>query len=307
MTSPVPILILGIQRSGTTYAANLLAAHPEIAAVTDARHQGVHESVFFSHFARMFGDWSVTENRDAAVAEFLRSDYFVLCRADAAETRAAMLLAPTAAEAFRRVMDAVATRAGAKAWLEKSPHHTLLADRIAADLPDAQFLCVTRETEDFIRSRLWSFGRVPPPYPRRAALIAKACASNVLHGRYMAGLTRRLGPARVHHIRYDQLRRDADVALDPLLCQIGLRPQAGRRPAFAPNSSFANAAERHAALSRADRVLIRMFDLAMRALPQPLLMMLQRRIADTRPMAFPQWVRTPAIAGARDIEAGKGP
>ncbi|MEZ5798365.1 MAG: sulfotransferase [Paracoccaceae bacterium] len=304
--TPVPILVLGIQRSGTTFAANLLAAHPQISAVTDRRHQGVHESVFFSHYARIFGDWSDPEARAAAVAEFLRSDYFILCQADPAATRAAMLAAPTAGAAFRSVMQDLAQRSGALAWLEKSPHHTLLAEAIAAELPDAVFLCLTRDTAALVRSRLWSFGRVPPAYPARAALILKACASNVFHDRYLAGLTQRLGSARVCHLRYDRLQADPDAALDPLLHQLGLRPLAGRRPAFAPNSSFGSEAQRRAALGTTDLALIHLFTALARMLPQILLRALQRRLSRNRPAEFPHWVRTPEISGDFDARPAKG-
>lgn len=297
MTRPAPIFVLGIQRSGTTFAANLLAAHPAIAAVAAARHRGVHESVFFSHFARVFGDWSDEASRSAAVGAFLQSDYFVLCDLDAKVIGPGMQAAPTPGAAFRLVMDALALREGAGAWIEKSPHHTLLADDIARDLPEAHFLCITRGMEDFVRSRLWSFGRRPPGYPRRALLIARACASNAFHDRYMKGLARRLGPGRVHRLTYAALKADPDLALDPLLRGLGLPPLAGRRPAFAPNSSFADEAARKAALTGTDRALIALCTGLVGLVPQPLLQALQRRLSRRRPAEFPQWVRTPEIAG----------
>ncbi|MEX0303588.1 MAG: sulfotransferase, partial [Leisingera sp.] len=36
----IPVFVLGLQRSGTTLAANLLAAQPGIAAVAAKHHQG---------------------------------------------------------------------------------------------------------------------------------------------------------------------------------------------------------------------------------------------------------------------------
>ncbi|MEZ5911952.1 MAG: sulfotransferase [Paracoccaceae bacterium] len=112
---PVPVFVLGIQRSGTTLAANLLAAHPEIAAVVAARHQGVHESVFFSHFARVFGPWQNNEARARAAEAFCRSDYARLAGQCGAECEAAMRAAPSPEAAFRAVMDRLAREQKARA------------------------------------------------------------------------------------------------------------------------------------------------------------------------------------------------
>ena len=76
--SPMPLFVLGAQRSGTTWTANLLAAHPQVAAVQSDDHFGIHESIFFSHFARAFGDLDDDANFDRFVAQFVTSDYYVL-------------------------------------------------------------------------------------------------------------------------------------------------------------------------------------------------------------------------------------
>lgn len=305
MSQPVPLFILGLQRSGTTYAANLLAAHPGVAAITHARHRGVHESLFFSHFARVFGDWTDPVARDRAVAAFVASDYFRLTGLEAATMAPAMRGAADAGAAFRLVMNAVARRGGRPVWVEKSPHHTLQAVAIARMLPDAHFLCVTRAIPGFVRSRLWAYGRRPPGYPARAGRILRACGSAVFHERFMAALPARIGAARVHPVRYDDLARDPDAALAPVLAALGLAPLAGRRPGFSANSSFASAAGRDAALGPADRAVLAAAAALARAVPQPLLTAMQRRAARRRPAAFPDWVRTVDISGPAHETGGR--
>lgn len=243
----VPIFVLGMQRSGTTFAANLLAAHPEIAAVTAPQHQGVHESVFFSHFARLHGDWQNPAAKARALAGFFQSDYFLLTGLKA--TDFAGPPAQDAASFFRNVMDQYAARSGARAWVEKSPHHTLLADHIAAAFPDARFVCLIRDPVDLLASRLWSYGRAPPSYPRRAATVLQACASCVFHSRFLMDFGRRLGTDRVFCIDYATLKANPEAALAEVLSSCGLQPLAGLRPAFRPNSSFASQADR----ARTDR------------------------------------------------------
>lgn len=288
--TPRPLFVLGLQRSGTTLAANLLAAHPDIAAVTAERHRGVHESVFFSHFARIYGDWNDPDARARAVQAFLDSDYFLLTGLARDSAINDGMAAAQPGDFFRAVMDALAQRLGRIAWVEKSPHHTLLADEIATALPDACFLCVRRDSADLLRSRLWSYGRVPPPYPRRAAALLRGCASNRFHIGQMEAFARRVGPKRALFVDFDALRADPDAALAPFLEAAGLATLGGARPAFAANSSFKDQDQRARALTQIDTLVIRAAEAGMRALPQPVLAALRRRIAARRPLTLPAWV-----------------
>ena len=62
-------------------------------------------------------------------------------------------------------------------WLEKSPHHTLMADQLARDFPDARFLCIVRDPRSNYLSMLrWDQRR----------------------GRNIEGLVGRYVPVRIH-------------------------------------------------------------------------------------------------------------
>ncbi|MFY0311261.1 sulfotransferase [Leisingera sp. D0M16] len=292
-----PVFVLGLQRSGTTLAANLLAAQPGIAAVAAEHHHGVHESVYFSHFSPAMEPWPGPGWRADAAGDFLRSEYYRLTGRSRQWGEVAAEASASPAELFCRVMDDLAQRQGASVWVEKSPHHTLLADRIAKAVPSALFLCVSRASPGFLRSRLWSYGRCPPPYPRRAVLIGRACASNVFHRRCMQRLRRQLGKDRVFAADFEALRSDPGRALAPLLAAAGLPNAALRPPGYAPNSSFASQSQRKQALTATDLVTVKVSETLARAVPQVLLSALQRRIARRRPTMFPAWV-WPASAAA---------
>jgi hypothetical protein len=108
---PTPIFVLGKHRSGTTWLANLLCQHPQIAGVQHARHHGIHESAFFSHVYGRYGDLAVWSRYAEFVEVVAASDYFRLAGA----TREFLYsLWPTSYEGvFRAVMDRFAAQRGA--------------------------------------------------------------------------------------------------------------------------------------------------------------------------------------------------
>jgi hypothetical protein len=281
-----PIFVLGLQRSGTTWIGNLLAAHPEVAALTDARHHGIHESLFFSHFARAW-NWRDPAQRARAINAFLASDYGRLLALSPAEAMA-VRQAETAAAAFALAMDLVAAREGRAVWVEKSPHHTRCAEQIARALPGAVFVAIHRDTVSLLHSRLGAYGRRPPRGAARAWAILRAAASNVWHRRLVDRLARR-HPGRVVRLDFEGFRAGGDTARGQLLAALGLGPAPGLTPAFAPNSSFRSEADRGRALSRADRVLARVAGALVACLPDALLLA-ARALTGERRVTFPAWV-----------------
>ncbi|MEM1398423.1 MAG: sulfotransferase [Pseudomonadota bacterium] len=285
-SATIPVFILGIQRSGTTWVANLLAAHPAIAAVKAERHHGVHESVYFSHFARCYGPWEDASARARFLKAFLASDYFSLTGLD--PTGFADTDARSYAAFFREVMDRFAADNDRHIWLEKSPHHTLLGDELAKAYPDAVFICIIRPTMDLLRSRLWSFGRTPPPYPKRLAVIARACVSNAFHRRSLVGFAAR--HARAFSLDYADLSADPLAALAPLWPALKLDPPEKLESAFAANTSFGSATQRKRALTATDRAVARAFIAAVTLVPQSILIAAHRLITTRRKPVFPRWV-----------------
>jgi hypothetical protein len=169
---PTPVFVLGLERSGTTWLANILANHPRTVAVQSEDHFGVHESIFFSHFARAYGDLAEDSNFRAFARDFTTSDYYLLTGLPPdwlLERRPRSY-----PEAFRAVMEEMARRrGGADVWVEKSPSHTLLADKLAAAFPDARFVGIVRRPQAVIASQLRVTGKAPPRYPSRVASLLR--------------------------------------------------------------------------------------------------------------------------------------
>ncbi len=251
--NPTPIFVLGLQRSGTTWLANCLGGHPLIAAVESAEHRGIHESIFFSHFARAFGDLRQDDNFRRFVGAFTTCDYFLLSGMN--RDRFLADCPRDYAGAFRLVMDHVAERAGADYWLEKSPDHTMLGPELATLFPDARFVGILREPDALMRSRLWAYGRRPPGPVLRIPRVLAGGVSISLHARALADFCRRSDRALL--LTYEELLDDTRGTLervtDFLGCDFDDTMLAVR---YAPNTSFKNPARPTGTLTRPDKVVL---------------------------------------------------
>lgn len=104
------VFVLGLQRSGTTWVANMLHGSGSVAAVAAEDHRGVHESLFFSHFARAFTPLSNRDTCAAFRAAFVSSDYWLLGGLPDETLDDIMSSAKDHAAVFEAMMDAVADR-----------------------------------------------------------------------------------------------------------------------------------------------------------------------------------------------------
>lgn len=284
--SAVPVFVLGLQRSGTTWLANCLGGHPRVAAVEAPEHRGVHESIFFSHFARAFGDLDDEENFRRFAEAFTTCDYFLLSGCD----REAYVAARphSYAAAFGWVMDDLATRSAATHWLEKSPDHTLLGPDLAALFPDARFVGIRRDAAALLRSRLWAFGRTPPGPVRRIPRVLRGAFSISLHTRALEHFCASCDRAVM--VSYEDLRADTPGVLrrigDFLGCGFAPEMLAER---FAANTSFAGPARDKKRLTHLDRAVLKFAGAVARIVPWPLLAALHRKSPGQQDVDWPQW------------------
>jgi len=286
--SAVPIFVLGLQRSGTTWLANCLAGHPAVAAVEAAEHRGIHESIFFSHFARAWPDLDDDKAFAAFAAAFTSSDYFLLSGCDPEAFRS--LRPRDHAAAFRWVMEDVARRAGATHWLEKSPDHTMLGPDLAARFPDARFVAILRRPADLLRSRLWAFGRTPPGPIRRVPRVLRGGLSISLHARALEHFCAACERATL--VRYEDLKADPKGVLARLgdFVGCGFHPDM-LAERYAPNTSFADVGQEGPAprLAGLDHGVLGIAQTLASPIPWSLLASIQRRSHDRRGVVWPDW------------------
>lgn len=284
-----PVFVLGLQRSGTTWIANLLASSDAVAAVAAEEHQGVHESIFFSHFATAFGPFEDAEARARFRAAFAASDYFLLSGLPEAALDQAIAQATDHAGVFAAIMDALAARDGCAFWLEKSPHHTLLAEQLARRFPKARFVCVTRTSPGLVASRLAAYGRTPPRGLKRGADILRGALVNAFYVRRLRRFA--AGCDRALLLRYEDFVADEGDGRRKLCRFLGPGITPGTMESrFAPNSSHSGTGTRH--LSIVDRLLVALGDGIGWLVPLRLLETIERRRRRVRGVDWPDWVWT---------------
>lgn len=232
---PTPIFVLGLQRAGTTWVANCLGGHPDIAVIEAEDHRGAHESIFFSHFARAYGDLGDEAGYRRFLQDFMACDYFLL--SGVSEQRYTARRHRSYPEAFAGLMDLVAADRGCRFWLEKSPDHTPLARRLSRDFPTARFVCVVRDAAGLARSRLWAYGRGGPRWYDRALRIVKGGIAISFYQRLLADFCAH--EQRSLLVRYDDLVADTESGLREVTDFIGCGFDPGvLAERFAPNTSF---------------------------------------------------------------------
>lgn len=76
LKKPIPIFIVGVQRTGTTWIANIISNNSNVTACGAEKHKGIHESAFFSKLLGYCGDLKDNNKFIEFVSIFSKSDYF---------------------------------------------------------------------------------------------------------------------------------------------------------------------------------------------------------------------------------------
>lgn len=287
---PTPVFVLGLQHSGTTWLASILAQHSRVAAVVSAEQRGIHESILFSHFAPAYGDLNDDANFERFATDFTSSGFYLLSGADPSWL---WDLRPRSyAEALRALMEEVARRrGGADLWIEKSPDHTLLAEELAEAFPDARFVGITRRPQTAIASRMWGGGRRPPPYPARLRVLLALSAWRTGE-RWLKRFSR--DRDRCFLTTYERLVADPEAETRQICEFLGIAYEpAMLEPTFRANTSFESTDQRHRALSVPDKAVLATAGAAMWLVPSALwrkvVMWRRARVAARGGIVFPDW------------------
>ncbi len=282
----LPVFVAGRNRSGTTWLANQLCAHPQIVGVQHERHHGIHESAYFTRIVGRYGRLSKRINFAEFVEVVSASDFFRLAGADAEFLYS--LWPATYEEVFRRMMDRFAERQGALAWVEKTALVEGMVPRVFEAYPDARFVCIERDVVSNIASSIAN-PRVARQ-GRRPWTIVRGTSNWVLVRKIIRAAARR-EPDRVMLVAFEQMRADLEPTMRRILDWLGL-PWDARvlEQTYPPNTTFRSRQARQHALSPTGKWLVRATAMAGRLLPRPLLVLGDRLLAWRRGrIGLPNW------------------
>jgi len=228
-SSPIPIFVVGMTRSGTKWLCNLLCAHESVTGVQNERHRGILETSLFDTTQRKF-DLASDDDFAAFIELWSRSDFF---RAAGADRSLFCKLDPSSRDyvrLFAKLMDDVARRRGCPYWLQKiSPHSAL---PVLERFPSARVVTITRSPRDVIRSQAALNVR-----NAHAPGVAQTAVDYAFQTKYISRI-RRLYP-NAACVTYEALKENTDATVARLCDQLDLPPPTQPlRSMFPANSSF---------------------------------------------------------------------
>jgi hypothetical protein len=258
-----PIFVLGSARNGTTWLCNMLAQHPQIAAVQHQAHWGFHESNLYKN-QRYWGSLEHSDRLVRCVELYGSGDHVRLAGGSKHELYAAQ--PGDFYELFFNLMDGYAERSGASFWMTKldplyyqHPRELArLVERLEERYPRVHFVAVQRDLPGVVQSYLNMEGRAGQHRTRGGIaqlMMLFETARYVVHYRRI----RRLAHSRdIPILDYKALKDDPRAALETALRPMGLRfEEAMLEQRFQANSSLAYRGDHLRRLSRIERATLR--------------------------------------------------
>lgn len=149
------VFVVGCPRSGTTLIQAMLASHSAITSFPETKFfQFAHarrKRTLFSCFYRQ------RNYRDAL---------FKTLRKLERDDLAGWVPPPSvdfhdSADAYRRILDRVASDRGVRIWLEKTPEHLHYLDLITETIPKVRFIHIVRDGKEVVTSLFRSIAQGP--------------------------------------------------------------------------------------------------------------------------------------------------
>ena len=270
---PTPLLVVGINRSGTKWLASTLAAHSQVVGpLQSGKAELILDSNIFSALAHKFPDLTTYAEYRSFIEVWSATRLFALIGADKKALLSAQTWPPHCLDILRTAMDQFALRNEVSHWVLKGEPLNVRA--ALACWPDARVILIRRGFVDVLRSRLKLFAdrNKPTSLVREAGLHA-------LRERVMDRYTRR--PHCVA-ISFEEFRDNQEQTLRYICDHIGVgfeRAMLEFSKQSYVNTSFRDKAERRQVLSREQERLAVLALHALRSVPIGLLERVYNSIA----------------------------
>ena len=256
-----PILVIGINRSGSKWLSNLLCNHPDVAGVQNERGGGIMESNMFGPLRSKF-DLKYPDDYIALVEVWSRTRFFEITQVD---KQVFYCLQPRPTDSYRLfeiLLEHYARRSNCAYWLQKmSPLEALGA---LEHFNDARIVLIKRSLMDTMRSQVQQHVN-----HGKSKNLLRTSYAFVLQEKILRKIRKR------HHVigvEYERLVQDTDAELRRMCKEIGLEylpPMSKVR--FRSNTSFKPGTDRRAILTRTEETWIRCTAACLRLLPLQIL------------------------------------
>ncbi len=236
-----PVLVVGMNRSGTKWLSNILCNHPLLVGAQSTTHRGIIETNMPNKLGPALGDLSDPDQFVAAVELWSQSDFF-----RAIEGRREFLYEAdprprTCLEMFRCSMDDFRDRRAARGWIQKvDPWH---AEDVIRSLGECRVVVIRREFESTLRSTVKLLRKLAWP-----ASVTRLAASYGFQHAMLDRLCRQHGALVV---AYESLRADPRAEVGRVCEFVGVPfHRQMLEVAYQPNTSFARDSDRERVLGR---------------------------------------------------------
>ncbi len=267
-----PIFVVGAQRTGTTWLANILCNHSNVAGIQGGiKQEGIHESAFFSHLAGKYGDLRDPNNLVQFIEVFVNSDHFIQSGLDKEIFYSGR--PRTYQAAFQIFMECFAKKQAADYYIEKTPAHSLHLMEISNYYKQAKFIAISRRTIDQIKSisrrdRLTK-GKQSGGLGKMLLHIRRIIVYHTYYKHIKQLMSKQ--PDRIMLIKYEDLKNSTKETVIRVCEFLGIDFQAGMlEQRYRVNTSFINNAERNDVLSVAEERLIKVLNPLFEVLPYAL-------------------------------------
>lgn len=273
-TAATPILVVGMNRSGTKWLSNILCNHSSVFGALADRHTGIIETNLFGKMQNLLGEIDRIEHFVAFVEMWTQTDFFSATGIEKEFVyRAAHRPPRSILSVFCLVMNEAARRRGARYWLQKtSPAEGL---EVLPQIREAKVVTIQRG----LVPTLESGSKLRQDRGEREPLI-KSAATYAHEARLLRRISREFGAV---HVDYESLRREPALEIRRVCEAIGLdfQPQM-LESRFRPNTSFRATERRDSVLGPSKVRLARCVAALVTASPLPLTTWVRQGLAKRR-------------------------
>ena len=269
-----PIIVIGMNRSGTKWLSNILCNHSLVTGVQSERHCGILETNFFGEIERFVGNLADVQNYVALVEFWSQTDFFKATKLAKEELYQFKPRPVTCAEFFDRVMSLTARRVGSKFWLQKT---SPIRCRILRRLQNPRVVIIRREILPTLESTI----QLSKRQGERPKLV-RSILLYVLQDKILRKVRREYAAL---FVEYEKLRSETHAEVERVCSGLGLLMEDNLLEiGFEKNTSFRgpNDAQRNV-FSKLERAVIRALQFTFRLVPLPVLLVVNEAFRSRRP------------------------